>query len=199
MAPRPRAISPLTPQQQARARRWQGSRLERNPLLREPVLRRLGRGWPPQQAAGRLVVEAVRQRRTGPAGHAGAPLPSGSRSPAARQGGGACGRGPGRGAGRFPAQWRRTVVFDNGAGFARHYRLHPLGAETFFCDVGSPWQKGGAENRMGRLRRFRPRKADLSQVSGAQMAKLIQADSNTPRKCLGYFTLGEFIPIICCA
>ena len=43
---------------------------------------------------------------------------------------------------------------------------------------------------MGRLRRFLPRKADLSQVSGAQLAKLIQADSNTPRKCLGYFTPG---------
>ena len=43
----------------------------------------------------------------------------------------------------FPAAWRRTVTFDNGTEFARHYRLHDLGIQTFFCDTHSPWQKGG--------------------------------------------------------
>ena len=62
----------------------------------------------------------------------------------------------------FPAEWRRTVAFDNGTEFARHYQLHELGVETFFCDVRSPWQKGGVENRIGRLRRFLPRRTDLS-------------------------------------
>ena len=91
----------------------------------------------------------------------------------------------------FPPQWRRTAVFDNGTEFARHYRLHPLGLETFFCDVRSPWQKGGVENRIGRLRRFLPRKTDLSAVSGARLSPLIQAHNNTPRKCLGYLTPAE--------
>ena len=49
---------PSYAQQQARARRWQGSRLERNHLLRDQVLHRLGQGWSPQQVAGRLALEA---------------------------------------------------------------------------------------------------------------------------------------------
>ena len=42
----------------------------------------------------------------------------------------------------IPDPWRKSITFDNGAEFARHYRLHDLGMETFFCDTRSPWQKG---------------------------------------------------------
>ena len=41
-------------QEQAAARRWKGSRLERNAELRDLVLDRLSRGWSPEQIAGRL-------------------------------------------------------------------------------------------------------------------------------------------------
>ena len=34
-------------QEQAKARRWVGSRLERDPTLRRAVLKRLARGWSP--------------------------------------------------------------------------------------------------------------------------------------------------------
>jgi transposase, IS30 family len=54
----------------------------------------------------------------------------------------------------LPPMWRQTVTFDNGTEFARHYRLHELGIQTFFCDTHSPWQKGGVENAIGRLRRI---------------------------------------------
>ena len=40
--------------EQAAARRWTGSRLERNVELRTVVLDGLGRGWSPEQIAGRL-------------------------------------------------------------------------------------------------------------------------------------------------
>jgi IS30 family transposase len=40
--------------QQSRARRWTGSKLDRNPDLRQPVLSRLTQGWSPEQVAGRL-------------------------------------------------------------------------------------------------------------------------------------------------
>ena len=56
--------------------------------------------------------------------------------------------------GQMPPEWRRTV--DNGTEFALHYWLHELGIETFFCDTHSPWQKGGVENAIGRLRRTSP-------------------------------------------
>src|ERR1051325_8390796 len=46
---------PSYAQQQARARRWTGSRLEREPGLRRAVIERLARGWSPEQVAGRLA------------------------------------------------------------------------------------------------------------------------------------------------
>ena len=41
--------------QQSRARRWTGSKLERNSSLRQKVLSGLARGWSPEQVAGRLA------------------------------------------------------------------------------------------------------------------------------------------------
>lgn len=46
---------PAYAQEQAAARRWRGSRLDRNAELRNLVLERLSRGWSPQQIAGRLT------------------------------------------------------------------------------------------------------------------------------------------------
>src|SRR3546814_14958976 len=37
------------------ARRWTGTRLERDDALREAVLDRLAQGWSPEQVAGRLA------------------------------------------------------------------------------------------------------------------------------------------------
>ena len=62
----------------------------------------------------------------------------------------------------MPPDLRQTVTFDNGTEFARHYRLHDLAIQTFFCDPHSPWQKGGIENAIGRLRRVLSRKTDLA-------------------------------------
>ena len=93
--------------------------------------------------------------------------------------------------GQLPPQWRRTVTFDNGTEFARHHKLHALGIETFFCDTHSPWQKGGVENAIGRLRRTLPRKTDLATLPEERFSQLIQTYNNTPRKCLGYRTPAE--------
>ena len=49
---------PTYAQEQTQARRWSGSRLERDPDLRRAVLERLARGWSPEQVAGRLAREA---------------------------------------------------------------------------------------------------------------------------------------------
>lgn len=42
---------------QSKSRRWRGSKLVRNLDLQKLVLDRLGRGWSPQQVAGRLARE----------------------------------------------------------------------------------------------------------------------------------------------
>ena len=91
--------------------------------------------------------------------------------------------------GRLPPAMRQTISFDNGNEFAEHHRLHNvLGIQTFFCDPHSPWQKGGVENAIGRLRRWLPRKTDLDLLSAADLRRYVQRLNNTPRKCLDFKT-----------
>lgn len=93
---------------------------------------------------------------------------------------------------KLPAALRRTMTFDNGTEFAMHYRLQDdLGMRTFFCDTHSPWQKGGIENAIGRLRRFLPRKTRLVGLSKYRLLRHLNRYNNTPRKCLGFKTPAE--------
>jgi IS30 family transposase len=92
----------------------------------------------------------------------------------------------------IPPQLRQTISFDNGTEFAQHYRLtDQLGIDTFFCDTHSPWQKGGIENTIGRLRRQLPRKTNLDLLSDDDLQRITQALNNTPRKCLDFKTPAE--------
>jgi len=92
----------------------------------------------------------------------------------------------------LPKALRKTLSFDNGTEFAAHHLLRePLSIQTFFCDPHSPWQKGGVENSIGRLRRYLPRKTDLALLPANQLAQLVERLNNTPRKCLGFQTPAE--------
>ena len=261
--------SPTYAQQQASARRWSGSRLERDDVLRETILDRLADGWSPEQISGRLALDAGRKvishetiyrfihaqlKRTGDGGWrryltrgklkrgwinkgGGAPRFAERRSvherPAEAAGRAAPGhweadamlfskqgqavlvaherrsritlvtRPPNLKAEptakalaailkSMPPSMRRTITFDNGTEFARHYRLtRQLGIQTYFCDTRSPWQKGGVENAIGRLRRSLPRKTNLDALSNKAIDTLVARYNNTPRKCLGFQTPAE--------
>jgi len=91
----------------------------------------------------------------------------------------------------LPSALRRTITFDNGTEFAYHQRLHKLSMRTFFCDPHAPWQKGGIENSIGRMRRGLPRKTDLATLSDQRLLSLVRCYNHTPRKCLNYKTPAE--------
>ena len=202
-------------EQQARACNWRGARLEREAELRERVLAMLAAGHSPQQVAGRLKREAGRtlisheriyrfsyaliartkdyrwrrrllalQERRSRALLAAA-LPSKAAEPLA-----AGLRGLFE---RLAPTLRRSATFDNGSEFVRHHRLHDLGVETFFCDPHAPWQKGGVENAIGRLRRALPRNTDLDALPPSALHAIIRDYNNTPRKCLDYQTPAEVL------
>ena len=260
---------PAYAQEQTRARRWNGSKLDRDARLRDWVLGRLSAGWSPEQIAGRSGLEATasigtetiyrfiyaqidrhndfswrrylprakakrgwRGRKGGsPALHMaqrvsisqgpdevgtrlthghweadlmafskyghnllmlherssrillGSALPSKQAEPVANAIRTALAQ--------LPLPLRRTVTFDNGTEFARHYELNPIGTATFFCDPHAPWQKGGIENAIGRMRRVLPRKTDLATLDQQSLTALITAYNNTPRKCLDWTTPAE--------
>lgn len=262
---------PAHAQEQAAARRWSGSRLERDDSLRQAVLDRLAAGWSPEQVAGRMARDAghriishesiyrfvyaqirrtqdfawrlylprARSRRGWRGKPGGSPASFiAQRKPLSQRPRDADDR-------KAPGHWEadhmlfatygqailvvherqsrvtlvartgnrkadttadglhailkpiagprcRTLTFDNGTEFAQHHRLrHQLGIDTFFCDPHSPWQKGGIENAIGRLRRQLPRKTNIDALRKQDIDAILLAYNNTPRKCLSFLTPAE--------
>ncbi|WP_322297435.1 IS30 family transposase [Brevundimonas sp.] len=271
--PRAEPYRPTFAQQKADARRWTGSRLERDDALRDQVLTGLARGWSPAQVVGRLKRETGRTLigcetiyrfihaqmkrtndgawrhflpraksrrgwRTRPGGSPASfikdRIPLSKRSPQAldrtqpghweadfmlfsRYGQNllvlhertsrftAFVKTPDRKArptaerlagmmATLPKRLRRTLTFDNGTEFAEHHRLNQdLAIQTFFCDPHAPWQKGGVENAIGRMRRFLPRRTNLDTLSTDQITACAMALNHTPRKCLDFQTPAEVL------
>lgn len=85
-----------------------------------------------------------------------------------------------------------SMTFDNGTEFSKHYLLtRRFGIATWFCDTHSPWQKGGIENAIGRMRRLLPKNTDLDVLPTHGLANVMQRQNNTPRKCLAFKTPNE--------
>jgi IS30 family transposase len=91
----------------------------------------------------------------------------------------------------LPGELRKTLAFDNGTEFARHFLINEIGTKTYFCDPHAPWQKGGIENAHGRLRRFLPRRLNLNELPRNHIPNVLAAYNATPRKCLDFRTPAE--------
>ena len=90
---------------------------------------------------------------------------------------------------QFPHQARKTVTMDNGKENYNHHKLTRwLGIQTYFCDPYCSWQKGANENHNGILRRYIPKKADLTELTQEDLDAIIEEINQRPRKCLGYET-----------
>ena len=79
----------------------------------------------------------------------------------------------------------KSITFDRGKEFARHYDLP---ADTFFCNPHSPWQKGAIENLNGRIRALLPKNSSVRPVSQSHIDWMEDVINNTPLKVLGYLT-----------
>src|SRR5260370_906566 len=147
-------------QEQATARRWTGSPLERNAELRGLALGGLQRGWSPEQ-----VARWLHQQKT-PATISHETIY------------------------RFIyAQIRRTNddARRHSPPRAEHKRpTDKLGMRPFNNDPHSPWQKSAMETAIGRMRRPLPRKTNLNTIDHHPLTAAVAAYNNTPRKCLGF-------------
>ena len=94
----------------------------------------------------------------------------------------------------LPRQWRRTLTLDNGKEFAAFQQVEQAtGLRVFFADPYCAWQRGANENTNGLLRRYYPKGTDFSQVTDDELAFVVHALNNRPRKCLGYRTPFEVV------
>jgi len=92
----------------------------------------------------------------------------------------------------LPIWARQSVTLDNGKENYNHHKLtRDYGINTYFCDPHCPWQKGANENHNGVLRRYIPKRTDLTQVTQFELDSILEEINNRPRKCLGYETPAE--------
>ena len=83
----------------------------------------------------------------------------------------------------------RSITFDNGGEFAQHYVLQTLfGITTYFAHPYSSWERGTNENRNGILRRYLPKKTDITDLTQEELAEITHDINTRPMKLLNYHT-----------
>jgi IS30 family transposase len=93
-----------------------------------------------------------------------------------------------------PLVLRKSVTYDNGLENADHVRLQErLGIKSYFCEPYHSWEKGTVENTNGLIRRFLPKRTDLSAVPDQKIQEIEEWLNERPRKCLGFKTPAEAV------
>lgn len=89
----------------------------------------------------------------------------------------------------LPKDARKSVTLDNGRENHLHTKLkQDLKMKTYFADPYSSWQRGTNEYHNGLIRRYFPKKTDLSEVTQEELDDIILEINNRPRKVLKYQT-----------
>jgi len=92
---------------------------------------------------------------------------------------------------------RRSLTLDNGTEFNGFKRIEAgTGIEVYFADPYCSWQRGTNEQTNGVMRIFLPKGTNFETVTNKQLARIEGLLNNRPRKCLGYRTPAEVIPIL---
>jgi len=86
----------------------------------------------------------------------------------------------------------KSITFDQGSEFFKYsWIAKSIGADIYFCDPGSPHQKGSVENVNGVIRTQLPRSLDIGLISQRQVDTLVNEINNRPMKCHNYQTSKE--------
>jgi transposase, IS30 family len=87
-----------------------------------------------------------------------------------------------------------TVTFDNDLGFANHTAVaEALNVDTYFTRPYTSQDKGTVENRIGQIRRFFPKKTDLSMVTDYQVKRVEQLLNDRPVRKFNYLTPNQVL------
>ncbi|AFM10722.1 IS30 family transposase [Turneriella parva] len=86
----------------------------------------------------------------------------------------------------------RGVIYDRGTEMSGYRDLQQvLNCGVYFCDPGSPWQRGTNENTNGLLREPFPKGTDFREIDQEQVDAALELLNNRPRKRLNFRTPAE--------
>lgn len=89
----------------------------------------------------------------------------------------------------LPSKARISVTLDNGRENHLHQELKKdLGVNTYFADPYSSWQRGTNEYHNGLIRRYFPKKTNLTEITQEELDEALWEINNRPRKVLKYQT-----------
>ncbi|MFT6971600.1 MAG: IS30 family transposase [Roseivirga sp.] len=87
----------------------------------------------------------------------------------------------------FNSSWTKTITFDNGKEFAKHYKIEEdLKVKTYFTKPYTFQDKGTVKNRIGVIRRFFSKKTDLRKVSHKRVKEVEKLINYRPIRKFNY-------------
>lgn len=92
----------------------------------------------------------------------------------------------------LPKKFVKSITYDNGTENTNHILTNKaLNTTSYFCNPYHSWEKGTIENRIGKIRRYFPKKTNWSLITQAEIDMVVKKINTRPMKCLGFKTPEE--------